>query len=204
MHFDKVGPLGLWNLFDDDWLGTRRAATWFFVASVVAVPTYAVTLGLVETSRLKSADHFIWSLLVIPGVLSLFFVWMGMLRYWARRDQSAKWIKRLWFVVLVGGFWYGGALYCWFAYLPQVIRSERGALRVPVRSHVVSDSPIFGRNLAVAWLVFICVVLLVFAFPKFAASVSIVPILHVASILLVLTSFACVIRWLYRQGVARK
>lgn len=204
MRFENVGPLGLWNLFNDGWIGTRRAAIWFAAATFVAVPVYAFMLGLVDPSHWQPSSRLILNLLAIPGILSVFFVWLGMLRYWARRDASGRWSKRLWFVVLVGGIWYGGCLYCWFAYLPQVIRSERGVATVPVDRPVRRATPVFGRNLTVAWLVFFSVVLLVFAFPKFGADVPIVQILFAASMILVLTSFASVLRWLYRQGVARK
>jgi hypothetical protein len=56
---------------------------------------------------------------------ALLFLWFGMWAYWVRLDDSKTYSKRLWFLVLLLGFWYGSCLYCYFVYFPQVIRRNR-------------------------------------------------------------------------------
>jgi hypothetical protein len=48
--------------------------------------------------------------------------------YWVKVDRSGHARKRLWFVVMLAGAWYGSCLYFYFAYLPQVRHrwGERG------------------------------------------------------------------------------
>ena len=59
----------------------------------------------------------------MAGTLALFFLWLGMWRYWARLDCSTRMTKRLWFGVLLFGFWYGSCLYYFLLYRPQVRRA---------------------------------------------------------------------------------
>ena len=200
MRFDRIGPLGLWNRFDERWIGTRRAAQLFFVASLFVLGLLPVFLGRIEPSDKPSANVF-WGIVGVGGAFSVLFLWLGMWRYWARLDASSgKWIKRFWFLVMLAGFWYGSCLYCWCVYLPQVIRSGRQGVTSPVTEPVHGGKAVFGRSLVVVWLCFLFFVGLIFAFPKLAFTI---PIVHVAAIVLVLTSFAYVIGWIYRQGVRR-
>lgn len=48
---------------------------------------------------------------------SVFFLWGGMLRYWIECDPSSKAVRRLWFLVLIIGVWYGAILYFLLGYL---------------------------------------------------------------------------------------
>jgi hypothetical protein len=42
---------------------------------------------------------------------------VGMWSYWLRVDRSTRKLKRLWFFVLLVGFWYGSILYFLLKYL---------------------------------------------------------------------------------------
>ena len=64
----------------------------------------------------------IYAITLSIGLLGIFF---GMWRYWAKIDDSKKWIKRASFVLLLLGFWWGSAIYCFIVYLPQVRRRQR-------------------------------------------------------------------------------
>jgi hypothetical protein len=201
MRLDRIGPLGLWNRFDERWIGTRRAAQLFLIASLFVVGLLPVFLGRIEPSNKPSPVNFFWGIMGVVGTPSIFFLWLGMWRYWARLDASGKWIKRFWFLVMLAGFCYGSCLYCWSVYLPQVIRSGRQGVTAPLDDPIRRGSAEFGKALAVVWLCFFIFVALIFAFPKVALAIGVVGMVQVASIPLVLTSFAYVIGWLYRQGV---
>jgi hypothetical protein len=66
-----------------------------------------------------------WNSLGAVGAVAIFFLWLGMLRFWIRVDPSNKWTKRLSLVVPVLGFWYGACLYYFAVYLAQMLRKER-------------------------------------------------------------------------------
>ncbi|MGC1381235.1 MAG: hypothetical protein WA814_09485, partial [Candidatus Baltobacteraceae bacterium] len=83
MRFDRIGPLGLWNRFDERWIGTRRAAQLFFVASLFVLGLLPVFLGRIEPSDKPSANVF-WGIVGVGGAFSVLFLWLGMWRYWAR------------------------------------------------------------------------------------------------------------------------
>jgi uncharacterized BrkB/YihY/UPF0761 family membrane protein len=71
-------------------------------------------------------------LLAIGGAaiaVSAFFLWGGMWKYWIVCDSSSQLSRRVWFVVLIIGLWYGAVLYYLFVYLPDVQKSKMHALR---------------------------------------------------------------------------
>jgi hypothetical protein len=115
----------IWTWFKDNWLITRQAAKLFAVSTALVLALTPVFLGKVDTSRMSFWTRLPWGILGILGPIALFFLWFGMWRYWVRIDRSPIWTKRMWFVVLLIGFWWGSCLYCFFAYLPQVIRRTK-------------------------------------------------------------------------------
>ena len=200
MRFDRIGPLGLWNRFDEQWIGTRRAALLFLIASFFVLSLVPVFFGWVQPSK-SSPSNFIWGVVGVLGSISIFFLWIGMWKYWARLDRSGRWAKRLWFIVMLVGFWDGSCLYCWCIYLPQVIRSGRQGVAPSSIEPSRHQRAIFGKSLLVAWVCFFLFVAILFVLPgKLAFAI---PILRICLIVLGLTSFTHAIRWLYRQGVRR-
>jgi hypothetical protein len=113
------GPWGLLNLFEDDWLVTRRATKLFFASAVYILVLTSVLLGWTAVAHSSP-----WMKLALDGsgglgAVAIFFLWLGMLRYWIRIDGSKKWLHRLSLVLLVAGFWYGACFYYFAVYLPQ-------------------------------------------------------------------------------------
>ena len=125
MTLQKIGPSGLWNMFKDDWLITRPAARLFLASTFLVLALTPVFLGRVVTTNMPLWMRIPWGILGVVGPFALFFLWIGMWRYWVRVDNSRVYSKRLWFLILLLGFWYGSCIYCYFVYLPQVMRASR-------------------------------------------------------------------------------
>ena len=111
-----------WVLFSDDWLRTRAAASLFLLSAVCVVLLYAV---LHEFVNLSYKAPFPWNTLGFLVPIGTLFLWIGMWRYWLRVDVSGAASKRVCFVVLLVGFWYGSFLYYFMRYLPDVFRRNR-------------------------------------------------------------------------------
>ena len=120
--------IGIWwvpnRLSEDDWLTSSKIAKLFFVSSLLVIALTPVFSG-VDTSKMTFWHRLPWGLLGIVGPIALFFLWFGMWRYWLRLDNSRVWAKRVWFFILLIGFWWGSVLYYFFVYLPQIIRKTR-------------------------------------------------------------------------------
>jgi hypothetical protein len=113
----------LWDKFRDDWLTTAQAARLFLLAALLVLALTAVLLGSINTTRMSLWARLPVGVLGVLGPIALFFLWFGMWRYWVRIDNSRRWAKRMWFLVLLVGFWWGSCLYCFFVYLPQTYKS---------------------------------------------------------------------------------
>jgi uncharacterized BrkB/YihY/UPF0761 family membrane protein len=112
----------MWTWFRDKWLMTRRAAGYFIVSAVLVLGVTPMFLGRIDTSKMSFLERLPWGILGMVGPIAVFFLWIGMWRYWVRLDDSKPMQKRLWFVILLVGFWWGSCLYCFFVYLPQIFR----------------------------------------------------------------------------------
>ncbi len=123
--YERIGPLGLWNLYKDDWLVTRQASRLFVLSTVIVLAMTPIFEGWLDPKKMTFWTRLPWGILGIIGPIALFFLWIGMWRYWVRVDSSSAWAKRFWFLVLLIGFWWGSCLYCFSAYLPQVLRRHR-------------------------------------------------------------------------------
>src|ERR1700749_946633 len=55
----------------------------------------------------------------ILGCLGLIFLWLGMWWYWVRLDDSGRWSKRFWFIVLLAGFGTAASLISSLSICPQ-------------------------------------------------------------------------------------
>ena|SRR5712692_4691019 len=124
IRLDRIGPLGLLNLFKDQWLVSRQAAALFFLCTICVVRITPVFWGF-DTPRnwfwTKTSPDILGALAAIGSLL----LWLGMWRHWVRIDNSRRWMKRIWFVVLLIGFSWGSCLYYFFGYLPQFLRRRR-------------------------------------------------------------------------------
>ncbi len=120
MWLDHIGPFGFYNKFRDDWLVSRRAMALFLLAALFVVATIPILFGRIDTAKLPHWANLPLGLEGVMGPLSIFFLWFGMWRYWVRLDNSSKLAKRLSFMLLLFGMFYGSALYYFLVYLPQV------------------------------------------------------------------------------------
>lgn len=107
----------------DEWLSTSTAVKLFFLSALCVI---ALTLEYnFDTSKASSWQLYLWDALGVVEAIGILFLWLGMWRYWARIDDSNRSGKRLWFAVLLIGFWWGSVLYYFLAYLPQTARRRR-------------------------------------------------------------------------------
>jgi hypothetical protein len=127
MQFQRVGIF--WvpsSLLRDDWLISRLSMKLFFLSALLVIAMTPIFIG-VDTTKMTFLQRLPWGILGVVGPVGLFFLWLGMWRYWVRLDDSGRWVKQVWFVVLLIGFWWGSVLYFFLVYLPRMIRRERAA-----------------------------------------------------------------------------
>ncbi len=110
----------IWGRLTDEWFATSRAFLLFFVCSILTLALVPVFLGRISGREASRWLELFWGTIGVLGAPATLFLWIGMWRYWARLDRSSRWAKRLWFTVLLIGFWYGSVLYCYLVYLPQI------------------------------------------------------------------------------------
>ncbi len=114
-----------WKGMADDWLMSSGVAKLFFASTFLVFALFPVLQGWIDLTKMAFWMRISWTILGVLGTCALLFLWFGMWVYWVRLDDSKKSSKRLWFLVLLFGFWYGSCVYCYFIYLPQVIRRRR-------------------------------------------------------------------------------
>ena len=116
--------LAPFSWFNDEWLLTRRAVKLFLAAAIILVVSTPLLWGLVDVKRMSFWTRLPWGCIGLLCPVALIFLWAGMWRYWIRLDDSTTWTKRVWFVVLLVGFWYGSFAYYFLVYRPQVLRRK--------------------------------------------------------------------------------
>jgi hypothetical protein len=122
MRLEKLWLPTAW--VEDDWLFSPIASKLFFLATLCVV---ALTLEYnLDITRAPQWQKQLWDVAGIIEAVGVLSLWLGMWRYWSRVDDSKRRIKRLWFFVLLIGFWWGSALYYFFQYLPQTWRRRSG------------------------------------------------------------------------------
>ena len=128
----RLQRVGIWWLpsswLRDDWLISRRISMLFFLSALLVLAMTPIFQG-VDTTKMTFWHRLPWGILGIVGPFGMFFLWLGMWRYWVRIDNSSAWLKRIWFVILVIGFWWGSVFYYFLAYLPQMIRLRKSEAR---------------------------------------------------------------------------
>ncbi|HKV06188.1 MAG TPA: hypothetical protein VJO53_13915 [Candidatus Acidoferrales bacterium] len=119
----KIGDLEdvIWGRIGDEWLVGQRAVAVFAASAAASVSASAAMI--VFYSQLRENAIFVFSALI--SALSGVFLISGMERYWARLDSGSKAARRVWFIPLTFGVWFGAALYFSFVYLPQLRRARR-------------------------------------------------------------------------------
>jgi len=110
----------IWDRIGNEWLVGKTASILFGISAIIIIAMTPIWFGLMVIP-----DATWWGdlLLAIFGVISTiggFFLWLGMWRHWAKCNQSKPIIKRLWFLILIFGLWYGAIAYYILAYLNSV------------------------------------------------------------------------------------
>jgi hypothetical protein len=118
----------IWRRIDDEWLVSKSASAFFALSVLIIVGMTVVLFANIESQTLGFVGN---ALLGIGGVLaavSVFFLWGGMWRYWIECDSSSLAARRIWFLVLVVGLWYGAILYYALVYMQRPRVMQRGSL----------------------------------------------------------------------------
>src|ERR1700730_3299416 len=114
MRFDQIGPFVFLDKFRDDWIVSRQAAPLFLVALLFVLAVTPFLFGLVDLTNPNIGMKLGYGIVGVVGPVALFFLWFGMWRFWMRLDRSRARSKRVWFAILLIGFWYGSILYYFF------------------------------------------------------------------------------------------
>ena len=114
-----------WDKFRDEWLTSRRALSFFLLGAVFALAEAPILFGWVHPAEMSFWRRLPWEIIGLLAPLGIVGVYFGMWLYWVRLDGSSRWAKRVWFLILLLGPWYGSCLYCFFVYFPQMLRQQR-------------------------------------------------------------------------------
>lgn len=125
MSFRWVGPFWLPSAWlRDDWLISSLTAKLFFLSTFCVLAVTPAVMGI-DTTKLTFWIRFPLTALGFLVPVGVLFLFVGMWRYWMRVDHSRPWIKRIWFFILLVGFWWGSFLYYFAVYLPQLVRRRK-------------------------------------------------------------------------------
>ena len=106
---------------------SRRASSLFVTSTFFVLAITPALFGRIDAVDPSPAERVFWGVLGVLGTLSLFFIWIGMWRFWMSVDRSSNLARKFWFLVLLVGFWWGSCFYCYFVYWPQVsARAAKG------------------------------------------------------------------------------
>lgn len=187
----------------DQWFFGRSARALFFVSTLLVISVTWI-LWVVELGHLPFWPNLIVGLVGIGGTLSIFFLWIGMWRYWTRIDASSRWVKRLWFLILLIGFCWGAVLYCYVIYLPQ-----SGKQNLPFNRSDEEIAPgdhyrigLVGRILVAVWVLFVVWIAGLFLLPKVFGLLPI-SVMALVALVLILASWAFLISRIYQRGLRR-
>jgi len=111
-----------WKAVARNWLTSSWAAKLLFASTFLVLALYPVFQGWIDPAKMSLLGRIVLTAFCALGTCALLFLWLGMWAYWVWLDDSKTFAKGSWFLILLFGFWYGSCLYCYFVYLPQVIR----------------------------------------------------------------------------------
>jgi hypothetical protein len=105
-----------WDRVSASWLMSRNAARLFGASAMVLTVATILLLSDVQQGSGPLSSLF-WAIVGVSASLGAFFLWTGMLRFWRLWDTSSRAARRVWFVVLLIGVFYGAILYYALVYL---------------------------------------------------------------------------------------
>jgi membrane protease YdiL (CAAX protease family) len=113
-----------WDRVGDRWLLSRIACALFIGASILIIVLTSL-LALDVPTGSTAWSKTLWGGVGVLTGLSVFFVWSGMWRFWTKLDNSSRPARRVWFIILLFGLWYGAVLYFLCVYTPYHLRREK-------------------------------------------------------------------------------
>jgi hypothetical protein len=109
-----------WKRISEDWLQSRTASVLFALSAGMIVGMTGVWFGYVHVSETAPIQNIFLGVAGALSALSIFFLWGGMWSFWLRCDTSRRTVRRLTFLLLAIGIWYGAILYYLLIYLPGI------------------------------------------------------------------------------------
>jgi hypothetical protein len=116
-HLVQPGSF-IWRWISDEWLISKSASLCFGLSVLVIVWMSVVIVSGLEPEAVGATANVLLGVGGVLGAISVFFLWGGMWRYWARHSSQSPRARGAWFFVLLVGAWYGAILYYSFVYLP--------------------------------------------------------------------------------------
>jgi hypothetical protein len=112
------------NVVAENWVLQRRPRSLFSYAAVVT--TILFIIGVIANVMMayhgaipipKTIPFKIFGVLVgVVGASAALWLWVGMCWYWVQLDQSSRWSKIFWFIILLLGNWAGATAYYFLIY----------------------------------------------------------------------------------------
>lgn len=96
-----------------------------FALSAAIIIGMTLMLVLAPPANPGALGRVIWGTGGVLFALSMFFLWSGMWRFWTKFDESSRWIRRVSFILLVVGIWYGAVVYYLLVYLPATSKQKQ-------------------------------------------------------------------------------
>lgn len=119
----------IWKWLGNEWFVSEKASALFAVSALLTlVLTSVLYVGIPSPSTLSTTSMVLYGAVGFICPLAMFFLWLGMLRFWTRGEPSNRIARRAWFIVLILGLWYGAILYYAFVYMPLVRRKRKAHL----------------------------------------------------------------------------
>jgi hypothetical protein len=134
-----MGIQRIWKYVSSEWFYSRSAVFLFSTSAGLVLLTLALgwslefvpaSITLAVTQQASNPSLAIQLGFALVGVLltaAYAFVLLGMFRFWTAYDRSSPMTRKIWFVIMIAGFFVGislgTALYCLAVYLPQVLKN---------------------------------------------------------------------------------
>lgn len=187
----------------DEWFFSHSARLSFFVATLFVLGLTPVLWGALPQHP-SFWLNLLFGLSGVFGTFALFYLYLGMWRFWIRIDSSAKRVKGFWFAVLLLGLWWGSAVYFYLSYLFQTRRGTSEHLPTQAAELEVANNKLGAgaRILIGAWLIVFAWVTDLLLFPK---TVVFLPNRALFPFVLCLLLGSCVylLRVMFNRGMTR-
>lgn len=205
------------RISDLDWpriLYTRRAAILLGIASVLSIFTLVIIRSNVDADKLSPVAGIAFNATAAVSPAGSFALTICMAFFWLRCDSSSKAWRKVWFFVLLFGFFFGSAVvYYAVVYLPAVRKTlqypEQGVLVFAVPLHSLNENKRIGpfsRAFLIAWGVGMLMIAVVLVLPGRLPSELMMPAFIVSFLLCTAAVLEAIFHTcvsFYRSGICR-